>query len=419
MANDEQVEDVAGVVDSDTGVDDETSSGGRGTPRWVIHSLIVLASIVAVASMVNVWLDRQMLDTDNWVDASDELLADEDVRDVLAAYLVDELYESVDVAEELDTRLPDNIDALAGLLAAALRDPATDAVDRLLGSEGVADLWSELNREAHEGLVQVLKDETGPGLSTADGVVTLELGALVKHVGEEFGLSGDVLDELPDDVGRVTIAESGELGTAQDIVSVVQVLSVVFFLLVLVLYGLAIWLAGPRRREAVREVGFALALSSAAVLVVLRIARGAVESAIADTADVQAAAVAVTAIGTRLLRDMAFAGLLYGLVIAGFAALLGSSRFARWLREVLAPVLVTKPVGSLLSAIGLLLLLLWVLPGEQLQPWWRGLIFIALFAAALGSLRQQLAKEFPDASLTNSWDVFTSGIGNARSPSNS
>ena len=97
-------------------------------------------------------------------------------------------------------------------------DPATDAVDRLLGTQVVADLWSEANRQSHEQLVRVLKDETGPVLSTADGVVTLELGELVKRVGEEFGLSGDVFDELPDDVGRVTIAESDELGTAQDVV---------------------------------------------------------------------------------------------------------------------------------------------------------------------------------------------------------
>ena len=159
-----------------------------------------------------------------------------------------------------------------------------------------------------------------------------------------------------------------------------------------------------------------MALSSAAVLVVLRLARRAVESAIADTADLQAAAVAVTTIGTELLRNMALAGLLYGLVIAGFAALLGSSRFATWLRELLAPVLVAKPLGSWLSAIGFLLLLLFVLPGEQLQPWWRGLVFIALFALALGSLRRELAKEFPDASLTNSWDLFRSGIGRPRIP---
>ena len=86
---------------------------------------------------------------------------------------------------------------------------------------------------------------------------------------------------------------------------------------------------------------------------------------------------------------------------------------------MLAPVLVAKPVGSWLSAIGFLMLLLYVMPGEQLQPWWRGVIFVALFAVALGSLRRQLAKEFPDASLMNSWDVFRSGIGNLRIPSRS
>jgi len=402
----------ASAVEADPG----TSIDSRqGPANWILHALIVFASVLAILSGVNVWVERQVLDTGKWVETSDDLLANDEVRGVVAAYLVDELYEAVDIAEELDIRLPDSVDALAGFAAAALRAPATEAVDRLLASDVVREEWSDLNRVAHERFVRILTDDTGPALSTDDGTVTLDLGELVELVGEEFGLSGDVLDRLPEDVGVIIIAESDELATAQDIVRVVEVLSMLLFLLVLVLYGAAIYLAGPqRRRRTIRDVGVALALSGGVVLVARRIALRAAEGA-GDTGDAGAAAGVATGIGTDLLHDMALAGLAYGLLIVGFAALTGPSGLATWLRKLLAPTLVNKPVGTWLSAIAIFLFVLYVLPGEPLESWWRGAIFVALFALALDVLRRQLREEFPNASLIDSWETFRDGVAGLRS----
>jgi MFS family permease len=261
----------------------------------------------------------------------------------------------------------------------------------------VRGLWSEVNETTHATLVAILKDETGPALSTTDGAVTLELGELVKQVGKEFGISSDVLDKLPEDIGRVTIVESEELAAAQDAVRLIEILSVVVFLLVLLLYVAAVYLAGQRRREAIREVGFALVIGSVLVLVGLRVAAGAVAGSVGEASGAEGAARAVTEIGTELLRGIFMAGLVFGALIAGFAALAGPSNIAKRLREMLVPVLLAKPIVAWSAAIGVFLLVMYLVPSEPLQSWWRGLIFIALFAAAIEALRRQLAREFPEA----------------------
>lgn len=380
--------------ESDAG---EIAAVGSRAPRWVIHALIVFATVLGIVSGLNVWVERQLLDTDEWVEVTDELLADEDVRGLLAAYLVDELYESVDVANEISARLPDDADALGGLLAAALRGPATSSVDRLLGTDRVGALWSELNRRTHATLVRVLKDETGPALSTTDGTVTLELRELVKQVGLEFGLSLDVVDKLPEDIGRVTIVESQDLAAAQNAVRLVELASLLAFLLVALLYAAAVYLAGPRWREAIREAGLALVIASASVLVGLSVAARVVEGSVGDDPGAQGAAQAVTEIGTGLLRGVFTAGLVFGAIIAGVAALAGPSKVARRLREMLVPVLLAKPIVAWSAAIGFILLVLYVLPIEPLQSWWSGAIFIVLFVAGTEALRRRLAREFPEA----------------------
>ena len=60
-----------------------------------VWALIVVASILLVGTTTSVWVKRQALDTDNWVKASDEALANPAVQDALATYIVDQLYANV------------------------------------------------------------------------------------------------------------------------------------------------------------------------------------------------------------------------------------------------------------------------------------------------------------------------------------
>ena len=170
----------------------------------LIWALIVVASLIAFASILTTWVNRQVFDNESWKQASADLIEDQQVRDAVSVFVVDQLYENVDVAAELDARLPENLDALAAPLAGALREPATTTIGRLLAEPRVQELWINANAVAQQKLVNVLENTTGHGISTGEGVVTLDLGALVTEVGTELGLPESALARIPPDAGVIT-----------------------------------------------------------------------------------------------------------------------------------------------------------------------------------------------------------------------
>ena len=60
-----------------------------------IGALLVVATIVAILGMTAVWVQRQILDRDEWVETSVDLLEDEHIRQAVGLYLIDELYAKV------------------------------------------------------------------------------------------------------------------------------------------------------------------------------------------------------------------------------------------------------------------------------------------------------------------------------------
>ena len=66
--------------------------------RWRIITawvLIVVATIVALGASLDVWVKRQALDTNNWVATSSTMLENDQIRQALAAYLVNQLTANV------------------------------------------------------------------------------------------------------------------------------------------------------------------------------------------------------------------------------------------------------------------------------------------------------------------------------------
>jgi len=103
----------------------------------------------------------------------------------------------VDVAPGLQRRLPANLKPLAPSVVAALRQPAIDGVKRLLEAPRVQQLWINASSAAQQQLVNVLEDKTGHGISTGNGVVTLDLSELVTEIGTELGLPASALAKIP------------------------------------------------------------------------------------------------------------------------------------------------------------------------------------------------------------------------------
>ena len=105
------------------------------------------------------------------------------------------------------------------------------------------------------------------------------------------------------------------------------------------LYGLAIYLAGPRRRQALRSVGFGFVVAGVLSLLLRGVAGNTVIDALAGNESVKPAVEAVWSIGTGLLVTVAVSAITFGILLVIAAWLAGPTRIATALRREAAPYL--------------------------------------------------------------------------------
>jgi hypothetical protein len=350
--------------------------------------------LIALGSILTTWVHRQMLDNQSWKDASARLIQNAEVQNSLSVFLVNELYDNVDVASGLEQRLPANLKPLAPSVAAALRQPATDGVKRLLEAPRVQQLWINANAAAQQKLVNVLEDKTGNGISTGNGVVTLDLSELVTQIATALGVPASALAKIPPDAGVITVMRSDQLSAAQTAVKGVKVLSTGLLVLVLALYALAIYLAGGERRQTLRNVGFAFVLVGLTVLVVRRVAGNVAVDALTQPQG-EAAGRQAWLIGSEILSQIGWATILYGAIIVAGSIFAGPTATATSARGRVAPVLNERP-GIAWAVVGVVFLLLVLWGGTHaLRTWWGIVLLGALIAIGVVALRHQTKREFP------------------------
>lgn len=356
----------------------------RSILAWVLFSL---GTLVILVGSLTVWVKRQALDTDAWVETSTNLLEDDDVRMALSVYIVDELYASADPQEVLEERLPENLQGLAGPIAGALRQPAVEGVDRFLQRPRVQDLWENVNRVAHQELLAVLEDETRGNVTTGEGTVTLNLRTLVVNIGTELGFGEELDARLPADVGQIVILQSDQLEAAQNGVKAIKWLSWLVILIALACYFGAVWLARGRR-SMLRNIGAALLLVGILLLVIRRLVGNYIIDALASGESVREAVGSTWIIGTSLLAEVAWALIVYGAVILVGTWLAGPTRYAVRAREAMAPGLRNRPeLGWGALAVVYLLLVLWG-PVPALRNWVGILLLGALVALGFEAFRR-------------------------------
>src|SRR5215475_7532212 len=110
---------------------------------WVPWVLVALAAVIILISALNIWVKRQALDTNNFTNASVQLLQDPNVRSALSIYLVDQLYQNVNVAGQLAANLPAQFKGIAAPLAGALRQLLVRTADTFLGRPRIQALWKQ------------------------------------------------------------------------------------------------------------------------------------------------------------------------------------------------------------------------------------------------------------------------------------
>jgi hypothetical protein len=354
-----------------------------------VWTLVVVASILMLFASLTIWVKRQALDTNAWTNASGQMLANDEIRGQLSLYLVDSLFSSADATAKIQQALPPNRAALAPVISGALQNVAVQAADRILETPQAQALWEEANRRAHQNLIAVLNGDDVRRFQTENGEVVLDLGPLVQRLSGRFGF------EAPPDAGKITILESGQLKNAQRALKVIKVASVFLLVLVLFLYGLAIYLAHGHRRRLLRATAASFLLVGVLVLVIQKVTGGVVVGSLIKTDAIRPAGNAAWGIGTELLRSVAYALILYGVAGLIGAWLAGPTRLAVAARRRLAPVLEDQ-VWIVYGAVALLFLLLiaWG-PTRATREWWGILLLGGLLFFGVAMLHRQTVREFP------------------------
>ena len=367
--------------------------------RWLARGLVALAALLAFLALHAIWLDRQLLNTDNWANSSSELLEKPAVRDQAAAFLTDELYEQVDIEAAIRDALPPRAQVLAEPAAGLLRERIQMRAGQMLERPKVQGLWEDANRAAHEMLMRVLAGG-GPIVSTDDGTVVLNLKVLLEELQAEAGIGGRVAGALPEDAAQVTVLESDELGTAQDLAKLIDGLPIVLVALSLLLFAAALLLAPDFRRQTVRGYGIGLIAAGAGAVAAIAWTGDYVVGSLSDTASTEPVVRAVWDVYDTLLVQAATAAIGYGAVMVLGAWLAGPSTWAVDVRRALAPYLAQPGLAYGVFAALLFIVIVWWSPTPATRNPVTALLLAALLLLGFEALRRRTGREFPDAAVS-------------------
>ena len=356
----------------------------------------MLGSLLAFLSVFAIWTERQALNTNDWVDTSGRLIHNDKIREAVGTFLVDQLYENVDVEKELEEILPGDTKQLAGPVSGGLRQVAGDGADQVLQSSTAQELWKSANRSTHEQLLAVLEEKEG-SVSTEEGTVTLNLGSLITNLASQVGIGQNLAEKLPPDAGQITILRSDQLKTAQDIVVAIKGLALILSLLTFLAFGLAIYLTREGRWVTVLFCGIGLVAAGFAVIVFREVAGGIVVGQLVSEESVKPAAEEAWSIGTSLMISIATTVIVVG-ALFGIAGWLASpTGSARSTRKFLAPVL-SEHAAYAYSTLAIVVGLYFIqAPTQNLRSFLTTLVIAGLAAFGIHELRKQAAEEFPDA----------------------
>ncbi len=354
-----------------------------------------VTSVLAVIGIFAIWANRQMLNPDNWANTSTQLLQNADIREATSDYLVAQLYANVNVEEELKSRLPTQIKPLAGPLAGAIRNLATEATQRALASPRVQEVWRQANRAADQSLVTIVNGGKGAVVITK-GEVSLDLAAILANITSNLGLP-NISSKLPPSVAKLKILKSNEIKLVQEGGKALKGLALLFTILVPLLYALAIVLARGFRRRTLMSVGIAAVAVGILVFLGRSVLISQVTDSLVKTESVRPAAHAVLTIATSMLSEIAGAFIFVGvpLIAAGWFA--GPTRLAVKGRQAIAPFLHEHAEWTYTIVAGIMILIfIWdPIPATGKAAG----IIVLLVLAFLGTylLRRQTAAEFPAA----------------------
>jgi Short C-terminal domain len=362
--------------------------------RPLARLLTVLGVLLIVVSIAANFVERQALDRSELEETARQLIDDEVIQQQIAVTLTDELFRQVDVQAALEERLPPEQQGLAGPIAGALRPLAERISLRILDGPRFQELWVTAVGAAQAQVVRVLDDEA-VFIETEGGVVALDLRPLLVELTNQLPIAPNLADRLPEDAGVITVFEADQLQTAQDLTRLLRFVADWIWVLALLFWVAAVFIARDRRKE-VRAVAIGFVLVGLLVLLIRRIAGNYLVDELSTSPASEDAIDRSWEIITRILGEAGWAAIALGIVALLGVWLVGPGARAAHARGWLAPYLRRPEWAYGGAAFAFLLLLLWS-PLSYIQRWSSIIVLAVLAAAGIELLRRMTGREFPDA----------------------
>jgi hypothetical protein len=352
------------------------------------RSLLVLGVILTLVSILSTYVKREALDEGRFRQTSQELIANPEIQQQVAATLVDELYANVDVSQELTDKLPSNLQGLAAPIAGISRELVDRGAQELITRPRVQSTFVDVSSIAQQQLVKVLHGDT-QAVSTTDGNVVLDLRPLVLKLGDRFGFVKNLADKIPQDAAQVTILKSSDLKLAQDVTHWLEQIANFIWIFALACWVGAIWLARGRRRQEVRSLGIGLFVVGVLVLVSRWLAGNYIVDHVVQSDTVRPAVNEAWNIITDSLAAAGWVVLIGGLLVAAGAWLVGPGERATAVRAPLTPLMQRAEIAWGGFVLGMALLI-WALP---IQVFRTTVILVVMGAIGFEVLRRQVLRE--------------------------
>ena len=320
------------------------AGGRRSRTRAVLAAIcLILACLTILVATVAVWAHQVAFKTDRFTALVSDTLDEPEVLEPLSAAITIQVVDALDVQARLENRLPDTLDPLAGPMTLALADGLERRVLVLLGEPRMQQALTRTVAFSHDRVMNLLRGESD-AVTVVDGYVVVEMLPVAGVVLEQLQAAGVIPPEvqlpdlstpmepgpvaqtlgqrlgvtLPEDFGTIQLMPADRLLRAQAAVRAFDIVVVVLIVLALVLAGLAVWLAGDRRRMVVY-----LALGTIVAFLLARLTTNSVTDAVIDGIADEGLAGAIRSVVAAAVGDLRS----WTLIIMVLTAILGVAAY--------------------------------------------------------------------------------------------
>jgi len=300
--------------------------------------LIVLGCLLAPIAVVGVWTANQVSDTNRYIENIEPLIHQPSVQNALTDKVTTAITAHLNVAGYTNQaaalltskglpRVGTLLKTFAPSIASAVNGFVHNTVHKIVTSPQFANAWIEVNRVAHQTLVQALSGQKG-AVSVSNGNVTIDLGPFIDIVKQDLVKRGfSLVNSLPPIHPTLVLFSSKTLVQAQSLYRLINDLKIVLPILSLLLIALGVYVARGHRRALI-GAGLGFAASMLVLGAALLVFRGVYLNSVPNSVLPSDAAAVMFDTLVRFIKDALRTLLVLGLVVAAGAFLTGPSATA-------------------------------------------------------------------------------------------